>query len=159
MCNFLQGHKLWLYVIGEVTKPVKGASETDEAFTTRLIDWDSNHHKILMWFRNTPIPSISPLSSSFDEAKGAWDMLASRYSSVDGVHEYQLLFELFHLRQESGQSINDFLAHMQFLWNQIDVSDPIWKDPADAEMYVARRNQCCRHQFLMALRDDFEPIR
>jgi hypothetical protein len=42
-------------------------------------------------------------------------MLASRYSSVDGAHEYQLLFELFRLRQESGQSINDFLARMQFL--------------------------------------------
>jgi hypothetical protein len=52
-------------------------------------------------------------------------MLASCYSSVDGAHKYQLLFELFHLRQEPGQSINDFLARMQFLWNQIDVSDPI----------------------------------
>jgi hypothetical protein len=51
---------------------------------------------------------------------------------VDGAHEYQLLFELFHLRLEPGQTINDFLARMQFLWNQIDVSDPVWKDPADA---------------------------
>jgi hypothetical protein len=86
-------------------------------------------------------------------------MLGSRYSSVDGAHEYQLLFELFHLRQEPGQSINDFLARMQFLWNQIDVSDPIWKDPTDAEMYVKRRDQHRLHQFLMALRDDFEPVR
>jgi hypothetical protein len=96
-------------------------------------------------------------------------MLASRYSSVDGSHEYYLLFELFHLRQELGQSINDFLAHMQFsffdklahmqfLWNQIDVSDPIWKDPTDAEMYVKCRDQHRLHQFLMALRDDFEPV-
>jgi hypothetical protein len=68
------------------------------------------------------------------------------------------LFELFHLRQESGQSINDFLDHMQFLWNQIDVSNPIWKDPADAKMYVTRRNQHRLHQFLMALHDDFEPV-
>jgi hypothetical protein len=86
-------------------------------------------------------------------------MLASRYSFVDGAHEYQLLFELFHLRQESGQSINDFLACMQFLWNQIDVSDPIWKDPANAKMYIIRRNQHRLHQFLMAFLDDFEPIR
>ena len=48
---------------------------------------------------------------------------------------------------------------MQFLWNQIDVSDPIWKDPIDAEMYVKRRYQHRLHQFLMALRDDFEPVR
>ena len=98
------------------------------------------------------------LFGSFDEAKGAWDMLASHYSSVDGAHEYQLLFELFHLRQELGQSINDFLARMQFLWNQIDVSDPIWKDPIDAKMYVTCRDQHHLHQFFMALHDDFEPV-
>jgi hypothetical protein len=114
---------------------------------------------ILTWFHNTTILSISALFGSFDEAKGAWDMLASRYSFVDGAHEYQILFDLFHLRQEPGQSINDFLARMQFLLNQIDVSDPIWNDPTDAEMYVKRRDQHCLHQFLMALRDDFEPIR
>jgi hypothetical protein len=111
--------------------------------------------------------SITPLSHLFmrslavlmKQREGAWDMLASRYSSVDGAHEYQFLFELFHLRQEFGQSINDFLAHMQFLWNQIDVFDPIWKDRTDAEMYVTRRNQHHLHQFLMALCDDFKPVR
>jgi hypothetical protein len=77
---------------------------------------------------------------------------------VDDSHEYQLLFELFHLRQKPGQSINDFHAHMQFLWNQIDVSDPIWKDPTYVEMYVKRRDQHRLHQFLMALHDDFEPV-
>ena len=145
MRSFLKGRKLWFYVTGEVKKLVKRASESDEAFTTRLIDWDSKHHQILTWFHNTTIPSISVLFGSFDEAKGAWDMLASRYSSVDGAHEYQLLFEFFHLRPELSQSINDFLARMQFLWNQIDVSDPIWKDPKDAEMYVTRRNKCRLH--------------
>jgi hypothetical protein len=159
MRSFLKGRKLLLYVIGEVKKPVKGASESNEAFTTHLINWDNKHHQILTWFRNTTIPSISALFGSFDEANSVWDMMASCYSSVDGAHEYQLLFELFQLRQEPGQSINDFLAHMQFLWNQIDVSDPIWKDLTDAEMYVKCRDQHCLHQFLIALRDDFEPVR
>ena len=118
MCSFLKGPKLWLYVTGEVKrtkKPVKGVSESDEGFTTRLIDWDSKHHQILTWFCNTTIPSIYVLFGSFDKAKGSWDMLSSRYYSMDGAHEYQLLFELFHLRQELGQSINDFLSRMQFL--------------------------------------------
>jgi hypothetical protein len=43
--------------------------------------------------------------------------------------------------------------------DQIDVSDPIWKDPRDAEIYVTRKNQHRLHQFLMALCDDFEPVR
>jgi hypothetical protein len=38
MRSFFKGCKLWLYVTGEVEKPVKGASESDETFTTRLID-------------------------------------------------------------------------------------------------------------------------
>ncbi|XP_059436287.1 uncharacterized protein LOC132169237 [Corylus avellana] len=127
MRSFLKDRKPWLYATGEIQKPVKRDSEADEAFTTRLIDWDSKHHQILTWFRNTTIPSISTLFGNFDE--------------------------------ESGQSINDFLARMQFLWNQIDVYDPIWKDPTDAEMHVARRDQHRLHQFLMALHDDFEPVR
>ena len=102
MRSFLKGRKLWLYVTQEVKKPVKEASESDEAFTSHLIDWDSKHHHILTCLCNTTIPSISAVFGSFDEAKGAWDMLASRYSFVDGAHEYQLLFELFHLRQELG---------------------------------------------------------
>ena len=71
MCIFLKGYKIWLYVTWEVKNPVKGASESDEDFTTRLIDWDSKHHQILTWFRNTTIPSISVVFGSFDEAKGA----------------------------------------------------------------------------------------
>jgi hypothetical protein len=71
MRSFLKGCKLWLYVTGEVKKPVKGASESNEAFTIRLIDWDSNHHQILTWFRNTTIPFISAHFGNFDEAKGA----------------------------------------------------------------------------------------
>ena len=56
-------------------------------------------------------------------------------------------------------SINYFFAHMQFLWNQIDVSNLIWKDPIDAKMHVTRRDQHRLHQFLMALHDDFELVR
>jgi hypothetical protein len=49
---------------------------------------------------------------------------------------------------------------MQLLWNQIDVSNPIWKDPIDVEMYVTLRDQHHLHQFLMALHDDdFEHVR
>jgi hypothetical protein len=38
-------------------------------------------------------------------------------------------------------------------------SDPAWKDPVDAQMYAKCRDQHCLYQFLMALRDDFEPVR
>jgi hypothetical protein len=48
---------------------------------------------------------------------------------------------------------------MQFLWDQLALSDPAWKDPTDAQMYADRRDHHRLYQFLMALRDDFEPVR
>jgi len=82
--SFLKGRKLWLYVTGDIPKPTKVIAKTDDTFCTRLIDWDSKHHQILTWFRNTTIPSIAAIFGNFDDAQGAWDMFTSCYSSFDG---------------------------------------------------------------------------
>jgi hypothetical protein len=58
-------------VTGDIPKPTKVDVETDDAFHTHLIDWESKHHQILTWFRNTTIPSIAALFGSFDDAQGA----------------------------------------------------------------------------------------
>jgi hypothetical protein len=68
MRSFLKGRKLWLYVTGDIPKPTKVTAESDGAFRTRLINWDSKHHQILTCFRNTTIPSIVALFDSFDDA-------------------------------------------------------------------------------------------
>jgi hypothetical protein len=86
-------------------------------------------------------------------------MLASRYSSIDGSREYQIILDLYRLKQDSNQTITDFFARMQFLWDQLAHSDPVWKVPTDSQMYADRKDQHHLYQFLMALRDDFEPVR
>jgi len=68
MRSFLKGRKLWLYVTGDILKPTKVISKIDDTFRTCLIDWDSKHHQILTWFRNTIIPSIAALFGNFDDA-------------------------------------------------------------------------------------------
>jgi hypothetical protein len=146
-------------VTKDILKPTKFTAETDDAFCTHLIDWDNKYHQILTWFRNTIIPSIAALFDSFDDAQGAWDMLASHYSSIDGSREYQIILDLYHLKQESNHTITDFFARMQFLWDQLALSDPAWKDPTDAQMYADRRDQHRLYQFLMALQDDFKLVR
>uniref|UniRef100_A0A2N9I7J4 Uncharacterized protein n=1 Tax=Fagus sylvatica TaxID=28930 RepID=A0A2N9I7J4_FAGSY len=156
---FIKGRKLWFYVTGEMKKPVKGSSEDENAFRIRLIEWDSNNHQILTWLRNTSIPSISNLLGNFDDARTAWDMLAKRYSSSHGTREYQLSIEQYQIRQDPGQSINDFFARFQFIWDQLDLSDPPWDTPNDAMKYATRRDQMRLYQFLMALHDDYEPVR
>ena len=71
MHSFLKGRMLWHYYIGAITVLVKGANEEDAAFLSRMIEWDSHNHMILIWIRNTSIPSIFNLLGSFDDAKSA----------------------------------------------------------------------------------------
>ena len=115
---------LWQYYTDAITIPVKGASEEDATFLSRMIEWDSHNHMILTWIQNTSIPSIFNLLGSFDDAKLAWDMLAKRYSTTHESMKYQLTVELHQLRQEPGQSINDYYDQLRFIWDQIDLFDP-----------------------------------
>ncbi|KAL6316677.1 hypothetical protein AAG906_019590 [Vitis piasezkii] len=146
MRSFLKGRMLWHYCTGVMTIPVKGASEGDAVFLNRMIEWDSHNHMILTWIRNTSIPSISNLMGSFDDAKSAWDMLAK-------------MVELHQLRQEPGQSINDYYDQLRFIWDQIDLSDPTWTCSKDAQQYASIRDEFRLYEFLMSLHKDFEPIR
>ncbi|RVX05650.1 Retrovirus-related Pol polyprotein from transposon TNT 1-94 [Vitis vinifera] len=150
---------LWHYCTGTITIPVKGASEEDAIFLSRMIEWDSHNHMILTWIRNTSIPSISNLLGSFDDAKSAWDMLTKRYSTTHGSMKYQLVVELHQLRQEPGQSINDYYDQLRFIWDQIDLSDPTWACSKDAQQYASIRDEFRLYEFLMSLHKDFEPIR
>ncbi|WJZ83970.1 hypothetical protein VitviT2T_003607 [Vitis vinifera] len=159
MRSFLKSCMLWHYCTGAMTIPVKGASEEDVAFLSRMIEWDSHNHMILTWIRNTSIPSISNLLGSFDDAKSAWDMLTKRYSTTHGSMKYQLVVELHQLRQEPGQSINDYYDQLRFIWDQIDLSDPTWAYSKDAQQYASIRDEFRLYEFLMSLHKDFEPIR
>jgi hypothetical protein len=86
-------------------------------------------------------------------------MLAKRYSSPHGTRKYQLSIEQYQIRQDPGQSINDFFACFQFIWDQLDLANPPWDTPNDAMKYATRRDQMRLYQFLMALHDDYEPVR
>ena len=85
-------------------------------------------------------------------------MLAKKYSSPHGTQEYQLSIEQYQIRQDPGQSINNFFARFQFIWDQLDLADPPWDTPNDAMKYATRRDQMRLYQFLMALHDDYESV-
>ncbi|WKA12737.1 hypothetical protein VitviT2T_030094 [Vitis vinifera] len=159
MHSFLKSRMFWHYCTGAMSIPVKGASEEDVAFLSRMIEWDSHNHMILTWIRNTSIPSISNILGSFEDAKSAWDMLTKRYSTTHGSMKYQLVVELHQLRQEPGQSINDYYDQLRFIWDQIDLSDPTWACSKDAQQYASIRDEFRLYEFLMSLHKDFEPIR
>lgn len=82
-------------------------------------------------------------------------MLASRYSTADLAHQYQILHILSEQKQEFGQQIADFLLQMQSLWDQLALSEPKWKCNEDAKLYQEYRDQQRLNQFLMALNQTF----
>ncbi|RVX17384.1 Retrovirus-related Pol polyprotein from transposon RE2 [Vitis vinifera] len=86
-------------------------------------------------------------------------MLTKRYSTTHGSMKYRLVVELHQLRQEPGQSINDYYDQLRFIWDQIDLSDPTWACSKDAQQYASIRDEFRLYEFLMSLHKDFEPIR
>ena len=86
-------------------------------------------------------------------------MLAKRYSTTHESMKYQLVVKLHQLRQEPGQSINDYYDQFRFIWGQIDLSDSTWACLKDAQQYATIRDEFHLYEFLMSLYKDFEPIR
>jgi hypothetical protein len=62
------------------------------------------------------------------------------------------------MKQAPRQPINEFLYGMQSIWDQLEQSAHIIKDPAGATILAIKRDQFCLIQFLMAL-IEFKPVR
>ena len=97
-------------------------------------------HQILTWIRNTSIPSIKLQFAHFETAKEVWDLLRTRYSTTNTVHQYQLHEALHDMKQVSRQSINEFLAQMQGLWDQLALSELSWENAGDAKFFSKYRD-------------------
>ncbi|CAL5399137.1 unnamed protein product [Camellia sinensis] len=171
MSGFLKGKKLWRIITGDVCKPIPATTEsaatTDSVakYADRLEDWDSKNYQIITWLRNTSITSISlqfgrfQLDSASSPAKAIWDFLQERYQTTGLAHQYQLLSQLHRMRQDTTQTINDFLSQMYYVWDQLALSEPPWDCTKDAALFTTYRDQQRLVQFLMALTPRFEPVR
>jgi hypothetical protein len=85
--------------------------------------------------------------------------LSRHYTTTGLSHKYQLWGLLVNMKQTPRQPINEFLSGMQSIWDQMEQSTHIVKDPADAAILATKRDQFHLIQFLMALTSEFEPIR
>ncbi len=63
------------------------------------------------------------------------------------------------MKQAPRQPVNEFLSGMQSIWEQLEQSTHIVKDPANATILATKRDQFRLIQFLMALTSEFEPVR
>ena len=105
MRSYLKGRKLWLYVSGDHLIPEQVDKETDSAYAIRIEDWESVNHQIIIWFRNTSIPSIVNKFRNIDIAKEVWELIVTRYAGPSGARNFKLTRELYQIRQEPGERI------------------------------------------------------
>ena len=157
--SYLKGHKLWRYVSGVRTIPVKEEKESDAAYDLRLEEWESSNHQIITWFRNTSIPSIIDEFCNLDLAKEVWDLLETRYAGPSGAHTFKLTRQLYQILQEPSVRITVYHCRLKGIWDQLAISDLVFSNPADAKLAHDQREQGRLIQFLMGLRDDFELAR
>ncbi|KAK9159704.1 hypothetical protein Syun_006045 [Stephania yunnanensis] len=146
--SFLIDRKLWRIVTGDNSKPENDVTETQAQFLGRLDDRDDKNHRSdhHLGFSNTSTTSIHIQFIDFETAKEIWDFLAIRYKTSGLAQFYQLFTTLNGLKQEVGQSINEFLASIQPIWNQLQQAE-ISKD----HLHLI--------QVLMALRPEYESVR
>uniref|UniRef100_A0A2N9FKY6 Reverse transcriptase Ty1/copia-type domain-containing protein n=1 Tax=Fagus sylvatica TaxID=28930 RepID=A0A2N9FKY6_FAGSY len=72
-------------------------------------------------------------------------------------HECQL-WGLVNMKQAPKQLVNEFLSGMKSIWDQLEQSAHIVKDPANATILATKRDQFCLIEFLMALTSKFESV-
>jgi hypothetical protein len=124
MTVFLKGRRLWRYVTGDILKlvprPVTDSDGSDgdsvadtvipvDDFDACLEEWESIQCKILFWFINTFVPTISSLLPRLETGQTVWSFLATRYNyTYDFALEFHIELKLYQTRQDSGKFISDY---------------------------------------------------
>ena len=61
--------------------------------------------------------------------------------------------------QDSDQSISDYYSHTASMLEQLAAADPSLKYAEDIDLFTKYKDRRCFTQFMMGLREDFEPTR
>ncbi|GMP73197.1 hypothetical protein CsSME_00031023 [Camellia sinensis var. sinensis] len=145
--------QLWDYVCGIVTVPNPG----HENYTSLSQQWKTKNAEILNMICTYVLnPSVSIQLRSFKSGKEAWDYLAELYGHSNFAKKYQLETQIRATKQ-GDRPIKEFHGVMVGLWNQqAKLGD---RDLSLLSSYKKNQDAQRLVQFLIALRDEFEPIR
>uniref|UniRef100_A0A2N9H768 Retrotransposon gag domain-containing protein n=1 Tax=Fagus sylvatica TaxID=28930 RepID=A0A2N9H768_FAGSY len=134
--------RLWRYVTGDIPKPVPG-SVTDSDSS----DGDS-------------VADVVVQVDDFEARQAAWSFLATRYNcTFDFALEFHIEVKLYQMHQESGQSISNYYSQTASMWEQLAVADPPLQYAEDINLFAKYKDRRRFTQFMMGLREDFEPTR
>ena len=106
------------------------------------------------------MPAISSLLPRLETSQAAWSFLATRYNcTYDFALEFHIEVKLYQMRQESGQSISNYYLQTVSMWEQLVAADLPLRYAEDIDLFAKYKDRCRFTQFMMGLRDVFEPTR
>ena len=141
MHSYLKGSRLWLCVSSDCPIQEKVDKETDSAYAIRIEDWESANPHIIIWLRNTSIPSIFDEFGNIDIAKEVWDLLVTRYDGPSGARNFKLTHKLYQIRQEPGERITIYHSRLKSIWDQLSTSEPVLSNFVDTKLVYVHREQ------------------
>uniref|UniRef100_A0A2N9EJW8 Integrase catalytic domain-containing protein n=1 Tax=Fagus sylvatica TaxID=28930 RepID=A0A2N9EJW8_FAGSY len=175
LIRLFQGADFGVMLLVDIPKPVPRSDTNSDSsdgdsvaeavvqvddFEARLEEWESIQCRILSWFINTSMPAISSLLPQLETGQAAWSFLATRYNcTYDFALEFHIEVKLYQMRQESGQSISDYYSQTASMWEQLAAADPPLRYAEDIDLFAKYKDRRRFTQFMMGLREDFEPTR
>ena len=95
-----------------------------------------------------------------ETGQAAWSFLTTRYNcTYDFALEFHIEVKLYQMRQESSQSISDYYSQTTSMWEQLTAADPPLRYAEDIDLFAKYKDHRLFTQFMMSLREDFEPTR
>ena len=84
--------------------------------------------------------------------------MATRYNcTYHFALEFHFEVKFYQMRQESSQSIFDYYSQTASMWEQLAAANPPLRYSEDIDLFAKYKDRPRFTQFMMGLREDFEP--
>lgn len=149
--NFVQGQELWDFVNGSSKKPSSDKLE-------ELKNWTSKNARVISWVLHSVEPSIAINLRAYQTAADMWSHLQRIYHQEYDAQSFQLGYEIAEYNQ-GDKTVQEYYSGFMTLW--IEYTSFMYATiPDQAIGLIQKVNESTqRHQFLMKLRHEFEPVR
>ncbi|KAL5775329.1 hypothetical protein ACOSP7_012886 [Xanthoceras sorbifolium] len=152
MCNCVFKKELLELVNGSVTKP----GPKDKKFRELLKKWEAKNAQVLSLINDSVDPGIKKRLAVFKSAKDAWNYLARLYAHSTLAENFQLEMDMRAISQ-GDRSIQELHGILVSFWDKLAMMEP--KDLSGLDSFKKYREEQRLVQLLIALQDDFEPLR
>ncbi|CAN6487142.1 unnamed protein product [Victoria cruziana] len=174
MEHFIHSKGLWGFVDGTkiepqliLTKYVDGKAqelsgdEKDKVmmdYEKKWEEWKIGHHKVIAWFLICVDNATCGKISRFTYAHEAWDFLKQTHTVKDVAYLHNLQVKAINLRQ-GDKSINEFVAEIDQLYDEMSIFEPKFVDPQDILIWEKFTQREKFYKFIIGLRSEFDGVK